>query len=129
MNRPTFAAAGIGALGVLIGALALAGCEALARRDAAREVAEARVDHAACLREGVAFPAPAYTDCRRRQADARNRQRWTELSLAQQQNAVNTPEVAMVDRTPGVFRAIDPARFACAKQGEGVDEVILCRER
>jgi predicted small lipoprotein YifL len=112
-------------------ASALAGCAAfgpLDARDAERERAEARTDHAACTRDAHAFPSEGYTTCRRRLAEERQRRHWMELSLAQQQSASRTPD-HLPAPPPGVYTPVDASRYRCAAEGAGADEVILCRER
>ena len=109
---------------VLLGA----GCATLGDRDADRERTEAVADHAACLRDAHAFPSDAYTTCRRRIAEERQRKHWMELSLAQQQTAQRTPDY-LPTPPPGVYTPLDPSRYRCAAEGEGPDQVILCRER
>lgn len=112
----------------LVMAAALAGCAALSERDAERERAQARADHAACAAEGQAFPGDGYTSCRRHLAEVRQRKQWMELSLAQQQTASRTPDY-LPTPPPGVYQPLDPARFTCVAEGRDDDQVIVCKER
>lgn len=122
MRLPTALAATFALVGVL------AGCAALGERDAERERAESRADHATCVEQGAAFPDEGYTTCRRRIAEQRQRKQWMELSLAQQQTAARTPDY-LPTPPPGVYQPLDPTRFTCVAVGSGDDQVIVCKER
>jgi hypothetical protein len=117
-----------GALGLALLFAALAGCASLRGRDEARWRAEARVDDAACTAAGYSFPSHDYTDCRRLQAERRQRKQWSELALAQQLERNRTPTELPV-APPGVYLPIDPDRFTCQQAGPADDGWIDCRER
>ena len=112
--------------------LSLGGCTYLAARDGERELADARTDHAVCSERQLVFPSDAYTSCRRQLADERQRRRWMELSLAQQQDRNRLPDYAPLAPVEPL-RQIDPGAFVCAEHGAGEAvgdaAVIVCREQ
>lgn len=112
----------------VVALLVLAGCAQLRSQDEARMRHEATADHAACVATGHDFPSDAYNDCRRMHAEQRQRKRWMELALAQQQERERTPNDLPV-APPGVYLPIDAARFGCEQRGELADPWIDCRER
>jgi hypothetical protein len=113
---------------LLVALLAEVGCAAWRGADADREYREAQKDHAQCASDTVAFPAPEYVACRRKLADARQRDQWLELSMAQQLERGRTPEY-LNPAPPAPYRPIDAQRFVCEERSRDGATWIACGER
>lgn len=84
------------------------GCQWLARNDAERRYVSARADDRACREQGFRWPGEAYVDCRRFRMDARQRERWQELQLAQ-----HDPAELGISPAADTYRPIRAANFSC----------------
>lgn len=100
----------------------LGGCQWLARGDAARRYEAARLDDRTCREQGYRWPGEAYVDCRRFRADARQRERWQEMQLANR----DASDLAISTDT---YRPIRAENFACRLHTVADGETFIdCRE-
>jgi len=106
--------------------LPLAGCAWLQNLTREQMVEQARADDAVCAAQGLAFPAENYVDCRRRLADARQKDAWLELQLTKQQQQLTSPGV-QADLSRG-YRPIQAEDFYCERRFAADAEYIYCGE-
>ncbi|HEX7048494.1 MAG TPA: hypothetical protein VF275_13085 [Gammaproteobacteria bacterium] len=112
---------------LLASLLALCGCEWLTQLDRSRSAEFARLDHRACEARGYTWPGKAYVDCRRFQADDRQRERWKELQMTRQQQPLRGDIGIQARIEP--YRPIREENFGCdeARGADGMT-IIACGE-
>lgn len=107
--------------------LASQGCQWLASLDGNRNADLARLDHRACEARGYTWPGKAYVDCRRFQADDRQRERWKELQMTRQQQPLRGDIGAQSRIEP--YRPIREENFGCDEaRGADGQTIIACGE-
>ena len=114
----------------LLAILALAaGCADLDARRHANELQTMRQDDEYCVNRGLHFPDPAYVDCRYAVQNARARQQWKCLQLA---NAAANPKSLVTPPASNAtenFQPPDRSHFECWQEPQFGGTYIFCGER